>query len=47
MADWGKKEGKREVQKLGYFANERSFLCKIKSSFHNFLRAFCWWNMSK
>ena len=35
-----KKGGKLEIQKLEYLKNEKSFLDEIKSSFHNYLRAF-------
>ena len=32
-------KGRREVQKCQYLENERSFLSKIKSIFHNLLSA--------
>ena len=36
------KEGKN-IQKLEYFENEKSFLDEIKSIFHRFWRAIIWW----
>ena len=36
MADREKKKGKREIQKLEYLKNEKSFLNEIKNIFHSF-----------
>ena len=41
MADRGK-EGNRQIQKIEYTENEKSFSDEIKSIFHNFLRAIIW-----
>ena len=41
MAD-REKEGKTEIQKFEHLENERSFLDKIKSTFHNNLSAIIW-----
>ena len=38
MADRGK-EGNRQIQKIEYTENEKSFSDEIKSIFHNFVRA--------
>ena len=46
----GRKRGKREIQKIKYLENEKSFLDEIKSIFHSFWRAIIWWknkNMMK
>ena len=41
----GKKEGKTEMQKCEYLENKNNFLDRIKSIFHNYLRAIIWWKM--
>ena len=42
MADWEKKNGKMEIQKVKYLKNEKSFLDEIKNIFHSFSRAIIW-----
>ena len=37
-----KKEGKLALQKFKYLENEKRFLDKIKSIFHDYLRAIIW-----
>ena len=46
MADRGKR-GQEGIRKFEYLKNKKSFLGKIKSIFHNFLRAFMWWKKKK
>lgn len=46
MFERGKK-GKRKVQNIEYLENEGSFFGKLKSIFHNFWKAFLWWNIWK
>ena len=42
MADRGKKEGEREIEKFEYLENEKSSLDEIKSIFCDFLRVIIW-----
>ena len=37
-----KKGGKTAIQKFEYLENKKSFLDKIKTIFHNYLRAIIW-----
>ena len=41
------KEGKTAIQKFEYLKNKKSFLDKIKSTFHNDLSAIVWWKHEK
>ena len=36
MADREEKKGKREIQKLEYLENEKTFLNEVKNIFHSF-----------
>ena len=42
-----KKEGKLALQKFKYLENEKRFLDKIKSIFHDYLRAIIRWKHEK
>ena len=36
-----------KIQKFEYHEIEKHFLDEIKSIFHNYLRAICWWKNKK
>ena len=43
MADRGKKERKKKIQKFEYLENEKSFLDEIKNISNSFWRNIIWW----
>ena len=45
MADRGKKERKKKIQKFEYLEKEKSFLDEIKNIFQSFWRAIIWWKI--
>ena len=40
---WKKSKEDKKLQKFEYLENEKSFLDKIKNTFHSFWRTIIWW----
>ena len=44
---WKVWKGREKIQKFEYLETKKSFLDKIKSTFHSFWRAIIWWRNKK